>query len=314
MDYRKSLLKENRKALQFLHDSYGFDFQKPCLIARIDGKFTHKSVMDTVKKHSEEKCKVVVFVQSSDKYRVHSLRAVVEDRGRFSIDIPRGYYGYNIDSFYGVGDFEETRKHKTAYAYIIAQSVSFMTTPREKETIQLNARYRIAENGVRLWGDGRGNTYIGSVTLLSQYGGPEKLEYSDVDRRYYAGKRFSDNILDYVDKSGYLVWNVRKELRRAAKALKAERDAQAAENADYSERQKAIEDRMETAKEKFCPELIRAETAEDFNLLQEKLRILKSIAWSLDYAKNYKFSSVEAKENYYKGMENELDNLFKLKK
>lgn len=270
--------------------------------------------MDIVKKHSEEKCKVVVFVQSSDKYRVHSLRAVVEDRGRFSIDIPRGYYGYNIDSFYGVGDFEETRKHKTAYAYIVAQSVSFMTTPREKETIQLNARYRIAENGVGLWGDGRGNTYIGSVTLLSQYGGPEKLEYGDVDRRYYAGKRFSDNILDYVDKSGYLVWNVRKELRRAAKALKAEREAQAAENADYSERQKAIEDRMETAKEKFCPELIRAETAEDFDLLEKKLRIFRYIAWDLNYAKTRKFSSIEAKENHYKEMENKLDSLFQLTK
>lgn len=314
MDYRKSLLQENRKALQFLHDSYGFDFQKPCLITRIDGKFTHKSVMDIVKKYSEEKCKVVVFVQSSNKYRAHSLRVVVEDRGRFSIDIPRGYCGYHIDSFYGVGDFEETRKHKTAYAYIVAQSASFMTAPRAKETIQLNARYRIAENGVRLCGDGRGNTYIGGITLLSQYGRSEKLEYSDGDRRYYAGKRFSDNILDYVDKSGYLVWSVRKELRRAAKALKAERDAQAAENADYSERLKAIEGRVETAKEKFCPELILAETVEDFDLLEKKLRIFRYIAWDLNDAKTRKFSSIEAKENHYKGMENKLDSLFQLTK
>lgn len=314
MDYRKSLLKENRKALQFLHDSYGFDFQKPCLIARIDGKFTHKSVMDTVKKHSEEKCKVVIFVQSSDKYRAHNLRAVVEDRGRFSIDIPRGYYGYNIDSFYRVGDFEETRKHNTAYAYIIAQSVSFMTTPREKETIQLNARYRIAENGVRLWGDGRGDTYIGGVTLLSQYGRPEKLEYCNHNRNSYSANRFSGNILDYVDKSGYLVMETRDKHIRAAKALKAVREAQAAENADYSERQKAIEDRIATAKEKFCPELILAETVEDFDLLEKKLRIFRYIALDLNYAKTRKFSSIEAKENHYKEMENKLDSLFQLTK
>lgn len=314
MDYRKSLLKENRKALQFLHDSYCFDFQKPCLITRIDGKFTHKSVMDTVKKYSEEKCKVVVFVQSSNKYRTDSLRVVVEDSGRFSVDIPRGYFGYHINSFYGVGDFEETRKHETAYAYIVAQSASFMTAPRAKEMIQPNARYRIAENGVRSCGDGKGNTCIKEIALLSQYGRPENLAYCNFHGYFYSSNRFNGNILDYVDKSGYLVKETRDKHIRAAKALKAEREAQAAENADYSERQKAIEDRIETAKEKFCPELIRAETAEDFNLLQEKLRILKSIAWNLDYAKNHKFSSVEAKEDHYKGMENELDNLFKLKK
>lgn len=308
MDYRKSLLKENRKALQFLHDSYGFDFQKPCLIARIDGKFTHKSVMDTVKKHSEEKCKVVVFVQSSDKYRAHSLRAVVEDRGRFSIDTPRGYYDYNIDSFYGVGDFEETRKHNTAYAYIVAQPVGLMIAPREEETIQLNARYRLAKNCVCAGRHGR------AIYLLSQYGRPKKLEYIIPDRYAYSNERFSDNILDYVDKSGYLVYETRYKHKLAARTLRAEREAQAAENADYSERQKAIEDRIATAKEKFCSELIRAETEENFDLLQEKLRILRNIAWNLDYAKNHKFSSVEAKENHYKGMENELDNLFKLKK
>lgn len=314
MDYRKSLLQENRKALQFLHDSYGFDFQKPCLITRIDGKFTHKSVMDTVKKYSEEKCKVVVFVQSSNKYRTDSLRVVVEDSGRFSVDIPRGYFGYHINSFYGVGDFEETRKHETAYAYIVAQSASFMTAPRAKEMIQPNARYRIAENGVRLCGDGKGNTYIGGIALLSQYGRPENLSYCNSHGYFYSGNRFSGNILDYVDKSGYLVMEIRDKHIRAAKALKAEREAQAAENADYSERQKAIEDRMKTAKEKFCPELILAETVEDFNLLEKKLHIFGYIAWDLNYAKTRKFSSIEAKENHYKEMENRLDSLFQLTK
>lgn len=48
---RKELLTENRKALRFLHDVMRFDFEKPCVVIKGEGRFTYNGVQKEIERH-----------------------------------------------------------------------------------------------------------------------------------------------------------------------------------------------------------------------------------------------------------------------
>ena len=128
-DARRELLETNKKALRYIAECYGYDFQKPFTVSAVMGKWTTRSI---------EKA---TGITNGFLLACHGkeLKAVELDRGRFRAnDVKRGY-NYNMDTFFGHGSFEEARKSGTMAAFIISQSPEYR---REVNYISESIYYR----------------------------------------------------------------------------------------------------------------------------------------------------------------------------
>jgi len=114
-DARRELLETNKKALRYIAECYGYDFQKPFTVSAVMGKWTARSI---------EKATGITNGFLLACYG-KNLKAVELDRGRFRANgIKRGY-NYNMDTFFCQGSFEDARKSGTAAAFIISQAAEY---------------------------------------------------------------------------------------------------------------------------------------------------------------------------------------------
>lgn len=148
---KHALLKENKKALQFLHNAHGFDFNNDILIFKINGKFTHNQIIKTIYENIDEKFTAAILIKTTDDYifnnRLHHAKITL---GKFDITRAKEDYKYNMDHFSTVGDFEDVRKHKTKAVFVIAQRKELLTPCRNDEQLNANKRYKIAPDGVKV--------------------------------------------------------------------------------------------------------------------------------------------------------------------
>lgn len=129
-DARRELLQQNKKALKYAAECYGYDFQKPFTVSAVMGKWTAKSI------------ERATGVTSGLMLVCHNreMKAVELNNGRFNAkDVKRGY-SYKIDTLFGQGDFEESRKSGTAAAFIISQA------PEYRREIKIDTGYRSYSN------------------------------------------------------------------------------------------------------------------------------------------------------------------------
>ena len=129
MENIKTLKQDNNKALAYLHNCFYFDFQKPVIIVKQDGKFTANSVKaclsNEIPDFSADDYEIVLLIRPYDySGKIDKLHAVNLD-GKFDVDAPRGY-SYDIDRFYNKADFEDDRKNRIAYYFIVAQKKEFL--------------------------------------------------------------------------------------------------------------------------------------------------------------------------------------------
>lgn len=121
-DVKKELLQANRKALKYIAEVHGYDFQKPHKITGILGKFTAKSIEKIIGSNN------ALLLMSDD----NELHAVKLNYGKFKTNDLKGGYDYNISTFYGQGIFEEIRKSGETAVYIIQQDKQYHRTIKEK--------------------------------------------------------------------------------------------------------------------------------------------------------------------------------------
>lgn len=111
----KELLQCRRKALQFIADCYGYDFQKPFKVTGLLGKFTANSI----KKITGSNNGILLICQGTE------VQCVELNSGNFNVEIPRDKYKYSIAKYYTKGNFEENRKSGKLGMFIIQQDAKY---------------------------------------------------------------------------------------------------------------------------------------------------------------------------------------------
>lgn len=111
---KKELLHSNSRALQFIAEHYGYDFQQPFDVTAILGKFTANSITKITGYEN-----AVLLICSND-----YLKCVELKNGKFAVDVKRGY-DFGTSYYWTKGDFEQDRKTGKLGVYIITQDSKY---------------------------------------------------------------------------------------------------------------------------------------------------------------------------------------------
>jgi len=309
----KTLLGANKKALAFLHNACGFDFQKDFFISRGEGRFTFNSVNKIVSENVSGSCKIALLVKANSSWK-SNLNFVSLGKEKFNPTRHDNikYWNYDIDYFFGIGDFEETRRGKTEYYFIIAQKMEYLSAPKPEANIDLSQRFKYVPKQYEKAGDGHGKTWINNITLRLTDGSAKDFGYKPFETRY-SNDKTTDNVNEIIDKSGYLIIERHRELKGLAHRLRADRAKNAASMADYTAREEAIYEAIEAAKRKLSNKILIASTYEDMDLIEEAVKKLRWIVFDMklhdEYATGNKYSSVAEIENRLSNVENKLKEI-----
>lgn len=122
-DVKKELLQANRKALKYIAEVHGYDFQKPYNIVGILGKFTANSIQKIIKDSNA----LLLMADGDD------LNIVKLNYGKFKVNNLKNNYTYGISTFCMQGRFEEKRKSGETAIYIIQQDKKYFREIKEKQ-------------------------------------------------------------------------------------------------------------------------------------------------------------------------------------
>lgn len=302
---KNDLLKKNPKALQFLHHAQGFDFTKPHTLRRVVGRFTFNMVSKAIQEETTGDYVASLLVEHTEAYGAQELRYAVVGKSKFDGVRVDGleYWRYNIGYSWGVGDFEEMRKNKTKRVYIIAQKAEYLTSTAKKP-VDLSQRFKLdpkAWRAVEHRGDGKGNNYIGKLNLIRCDGSNAKIEYKPYNS-FYPNEEKSDELGDFLDKSGYLLRPGRLELKRKAIARKAEKDKKAVETYDFSEENEKIVDLFATARKHLVSLAEKASTYAEGDAVNDASFDFKQMLYHYEKWSKYDFSCIASKMSQYEAI------------
>lgn len=301
---KENLLSINNNAFRFLHDVEGFDFEKPYFIAEQPGKFTATTVIKAVQEAATPtQCKIVVFVVPAKTSHKEGLFFAALEGGKFDGTRRKGasYWDYktkdrtgDIDCCWGVGDFEELRKHQTDKIFIIAQDKAHTATSAKK-ALDFSARYALVNS--QKYGDGHGNTYIGELDIEATDGSGTRYKYKPYNT-FYGYKRKSADIADFIDKSGYLLRPRRLELLDRAVRLRKQRKQAEANNADFTKETEELQTLIDKSKAILSGSLatcIDSETAKNIsNRVYDFSRALSYFSSYMDKLESQRYASIDS--------------------
>lgn len=209
-----SLLHAVPNALRGLHDAFGFDFEQPFTVLHSVIGFTVNKIQKALQAegYADSFASLLVYDKSWPCWRVATL-----DHGKVKAvfercELPRWWeLGYEepFDDFYTKGSFEELRKAGSE-VYVVAQEPAYFRAKQEAKALDPSRRYRV-ENAT--WD----YDYTVNAVPLDSKGLPVK--YHQPAHRLHEEPAPAD----CFDKSGYLVYDRRENLRRRAQALREER-------------------------------------------------------------------------------------------
>lgn len=302
------LLNINNKALKFAHDACGFDFQKDFFITSGEGRFTYNTITKTISENITSPYTAIVMMKSNRNYDRKKLFFVATDKGKFSpLRMENiSYWNYNIDYFFGVGDFENARKNCTEKFFIIAQKNEFIAPVVKSKNIDLDQRFKYLHTPYDKAGDGKGNTWINRLNLMLLDGSAKKFEY----KPEYLKTEELNNI---IDKSGYLVCSRRDELKNRANGLRAERAKSKALATDYTERETAIYNSIEEAKKRLAKCLVECSSVKEYDTIHKKVDIIRWVVFDMglhaEYRQNKKYRNIADIENRLSDVESKLKEI-----
>lgn len=295
----KELLTINPRALQFLHSAKGFDFKAPFFFQRFEGRFTYNGIVKAIREHIPGAYSACVLVQATEKRHFHDkLYFVKMSVGGFDVARVNAAYHFQIDNFYGVGDFEDCRKHQTKTAFVFAQALEYIKPIREK-ALDTAERYGVDYSdrwSVRKCCDGHGIEWVSQINLTARDGSKHVFVYSPVDRWVRAGVVRPVTAADIIDKSGYLIWQRRKDLRRKAAKLREDRAREAAKVADFTEEEKEIEAGIKSAREAIAKRALHVMTEVDAGTVERMARALRNALYRYEYYKNATYRNTEGRK------------------
>ncbi len=284
----KKLNQDNKNASQYLHDSFGFDFQKPFTVVKQDGKFTANSIINSISKKisdfSPDDYRIVLLIRYYDyNGKLERLHVATFDGKKFNIDVPRGY-DYDIDTFYSKGALEHTRKNKTAYLFIAVQKNEYLIE-RKAGWHDTTVRYKYFPGACEYWSDGKGNTYYNRIKIkeINKNGKP-----FDWDTRYQRIKSLNE----IIDKSGYLTVEYRNQLMNRVRNYKSKKRKDEFLATDYSCAVKALDALFEKLKIQIADTVKNITTYNQARLVE---KAMDRFAWGFSYFTKYR-KKIEEKD------------------
>lgn len=270
-----------RKAPQFLHDRFGFDFEKPFHVFVIPaGSFTVNSIKKTV---AALECipsyccyKAVVFMRQQYGYGTIKTENVMvcslSDRDdRFTLPNIPYYYG-NLLDFISKKQFNEMRVNNRYPVYVAVQAVAYMCPVKKEQRFTVNP-------------------YLG---------------YAHIAKKY-APQQF--------DKSGCNVWEGLIKRIQEAQRLKVERKAAAAAAEDITkwimDTSAAIEECRRIAAEYI---LTFRGNDHDYKWHNPAEQFLKVCAWFAEFTKWHTAKRFSSPEHMHNSMNNITEGIADIRK
>lgn len=313
--HTKQLLQEQKNALRALHDILHFDFEKPHTVHYIKGSYTAKKVLALASDTGYYEPLIAVLTKNKNNYWKDLHLVTIDKYGKIEIDCPAKNYRGNsrIDYFFRKGDFEDIRKKADTETYIIIQSSLDLITPTP-ETLDRDKRYIYIPSPYERAGDGHGNTYINRIKLQHTGEKGTIFEYGTEPGYYVDRSNRTNDINNIIDKSGYLLQHRRRELKRRAAALRAERQKAAYMETDNTAKIAELAEKIQAAKTRICEALTQAKTADQIH------EIGKILYWSFariasDFERyqakttEKAYHSIEQSETAYQAIIKSLDEL-----
>ncbi len=280
---KRELLHENKQALQFLHHTFRMDFQKPYFIAKGNGSFTFSKVRGLIEKAITGDYTACVLVKHKRRAWFERLHYVYFDSydSRFSIERLSGSYNYDFDDYNMRGSFEEYRKTKTDYYFIIAQSAANLTPEKQPRGITPYERY---------------------ASIGLKYGNSGDIIVTDYNNHRIKIPEWYGRKIDRpeLDKSGYYRTDRVNDLKRRAAQLKKDREKAAVDAAAFDAKIAEMETGLEEARRHIIQIIQAAKARDDIKPLlgySGKMELLDS-AWAYletfkEKAENKAFSNTK---------------------
>lgn len=306
---KQALLSKNRKALQFLNKSDGFDFQQDHIIIKQSGKFTFNTVTKLVKENIIGEYKAALLLPRS------SGRLNYVDVGRHKFKpLRKGgvkYWDYEMNYYFGIGDFEGARKSNTGCYYIVAQSSALLKKKTESESVDLKQRFHYIPDGDRKGSNGCGKTWISEIKLRMLNNNGRIFEYKP-SPFWSHDNNLHERVDQIVDKSGYIILERRRELIQAARLLRAERKKADAAKADFTKRETDIKSSIKEVKRQLSNALIESIDYEAVKIVENSLysllQAMRGFESHLRRVRNSTYNKVEEIEDKLNSVEQYLKN------
>ena len=313
----------NRYTPRAVHDCFGIDYNKPFFAASIRGPFTVSKAEKAITaggidpRNAEN---IILIRDPAHSYRNEWRVVTMDGRGGFDIEHRDNYYRMEctrrragFDNYYRKADFNEDRKSGTAEAVIISQHAEHLHKPAEK-TLDPAERYKVVNFNLCRYAD-RNETYISRITLQRTNDHGTRAEIGNTSRVIYRGYWEPATVEDAIDKSGYIVYYRRREWKRRARALRAEREKAAANAADYSNQLAELDRLFQAKKEAAAAAILAASTYEEMTaagkMVEDYKTGLKWAAYDIervkDAAENKKFTSPEKARAEFERIRAKLD-------
>lgn len=302
----KAILAKNPHALQALHNERYFDFESPFFSATVHGKFTKNSIKKLIPDFDKIDYETILLIQcNSARYFNSKLYAVSYFDNGFDLN-PIAYgFSANLDHFWGVGDFETARKEQTETVYIIAQAREHL---KRRENRELSANYRYTVLDKTRGYDGQDH-YLSQIEIA-----PRDFQHQTFRWRPSVNpwEPKTENIFDYIDKSGYMVHSTRGALRFRANRRKAEKEKARLEAFDFSEKYSEISEKVKTAKAEICQAVNNVENYTDMCDISRAVHQLQRGILGADDLPKKHFSCIEKKQIEIENILQHLNNAIQI--
>ena len=260
------LTKVGNKALTELHNVNGIDWNAEVTIYYLDGKFTIQALNKALVNlgFNDFNGDILVISQNTNAYYWRKDRwfvtRVFTDN---TIEVERDCLGHRVyntlDNFFAKGDFHEYRKSDDTKSFVILQTYKNRKYPKygrwsDNRITDYNTRYNLVEVCKYCKSVNDDTTYISRVIIKK-----DSVEYR------YSLERWghdSNDVNDFIDKSGYLVDHVREEYARRVKELKAERAKAAYLEMDNTREIQELRNLAESLKNLYANKLLSVHDSE----------------------------------------------------
>lgn len=301
----KSLLKAaGKNTFKYLHENFGFDFEKPFILEEGENNFTINKIWSIIP-HCNYDYTVAVVVSGYTPY-YYCVQILSND---FSIELPNKNvleWKTRPETYYRKSDFNRDRKKALEY-FIIAQKKEYclpiVETRYGNYTFLENVRYtNVVKNG----------SY--GITFSEPNQG-EKTYFSVGNYIYGKSDDIRNNPVNWFDKSGYLTYYKREELKWKGKKIRKERQKAKYLETDNTDKITKIKTAAEQAKQFVIKKLSSAKSYEEIK------NITRILDWSFSWimfdvelfeqrTNNKEYSSIEESENAYNSIMNKINKMY----
>lgn len=316
----------NKYTPRAVHDNFGIDYNKPFFGASINGRFTVNQILKQIRAAEIDPAEAVNIILIRDTSRIGWRKGwyavTISAAGRVDIEHRDKYYSSDttrtkagFDWFFRKADFEDLRKDEDAAAVIISQRREDTHKPEPKTLDRAGAveRYKLIEIQYALESHG-GRRYVHEITIQRRTDAGTRENIPSHGQIIYSNSFRPGDVAEVIDKSGYLTRERREELKRRARALKAEREKAAYIQTDDAEKVKELETLFEAKKAEVARALQTARTWDEMKaaaaMIEDYKTGLKWAAYDLDrYKQNTagkKYKSIEAATAAYNAIRAKL--------